>query len=244
MGEPTPEQPSQPADPQLSDERLIELYRQGQTHVDGQDIFAVLARRYQRELYHFLVRFTGDPSLAEDLFQETFLQVHLSIDTFDTSRRFRPWLFTVATNKARDYMRRTSHRSMLSLSAERTGSEEEGAGRALIDLLRDQAPQPTESAEQTETRQLVRQAVQSMPEHLREILLLAYFQQMSYKQIAQMLGVPLGTVKSRLHQAVATFAQLWRHQREQAESEAPTTPGSTPPSQRDPRGRTGSETQG
>src|SRR5687767_2162997 len=83
-----------------ADEQLLAEYRAG-----DKTKFAVLVLRYQRELYHFLVRFLGDRAAAEDVFQETFLQVHQSADQFDPSRRFRPWLFTIAANKARDLIR-------------------------------------------------------------------------------------------------------------------------------------------
>src|ERR1700744_4557714 len=72
---------------QRTDEQLMADYRQG----DRQS-FAELLRRYERELFHFLVRFLGDRAAAEDVFQETFLQIHQSADQFDPSRRFRPWL--------------------------------------------------------------------------------------------------------------------------------------------------------
>src|ERR687896_672992 len=81
---------------QRTDEQLLGDYRAG----DKQS-FATLVARYQRELFHFLVRFLGDRAAAEDVFQETFLQVHQSAEQFDLSRRFRPWLFTISANKAR-----------------------------------------------------------------------------------------------------------------------------------------------
>jgi len=84
----------------VSDEQLLLRYTQGNS-----EAFEQLVRRYRRTLYSFLARFTGDPALAEDVFQETFLQVHLSAGGFDVSRRLKPWLFTIAANKARDALR-------------------------------------------------------------------------------------------------------------------------------------------
>src|SRR5579859_1894615 len=88
-----------------SDEHLLADYRTG-----DKSAFAALVSRYQRELYHFLVRFLGNRASAEDVFQETFLQVHQSAEQFDPQRRFRPWLFTIAANKARDLIRSQSRR--------------------------------------------------------------------------------------------------------------------------------------
>ena len=184
-----------------SDERLVELVRHGQT-----EAFNVLVERYRQELFHYLARMTSHRSMADDIFQETFLQVHLSIDTFDTERRFRPWLFTIATNKARDQLRRNKRRDAVSLSNPLSGDQE----RPFLDLMEDQIPLPGETIQLQETQQLVRQTVEELPDHLREVLLLSYFQQFSYKEMAEILSIPIGTVKSRLHTAVGTFARRWK----------------------------------
>src|SRR5438874_2093441 len=111
-----------------SDEQLLADYRGG-----DKSRFTELMRRYQRELYHFLVRFLGDRAAAEDVFQESFLQVHQSAGQFDVSRRFRPWLFTIAANKARDLIRSQARRPTNPLQASiNSGDEESGE---FIDLM-------------------------------------------------------------------------------------------------------------
>ena len=187
----------------LSDSQLVEAYKGGQI-----EAFNLLVGRYRQELFHFLVRFLSNRASAEDVFQEAFLQVHLSIETFDTDRRFKPWLFTIAANKARDYLRRRNQRSAAQLSAPVGGDAD--STREYLDLLQADIDLPTEATEQDETRELVRDVVTELPDHLREILILAYFHQFPYKEIAQMLSIPLGTVKSRLHAAVGTFADMWK----------------------------------
>lgn len=132
--------------------------------------------------------------------------MHLSADAFDASRSFRPWLYTIAANKARDMLRRKARRPALALSA----PIEEGGERGFIDLMRSDAPHVGERLDAQERDIYVQKAVNAMPEHLKEILLLAYFQRLSYQQVAETLGIPLGTVKSRLHAAVAAFARAWR----------------------------------
>jgi RNA polymerase sigma-70 factor, ECF subfamily len=190
--------------PGVTDEQLLERYRDGE-----EPAFAVLVHRYQQELLHFLIRFSGSRAAAEDVFQEAFLQVHLSVETFDITRRFKPWLFTIAANKARDYLRRQARRSAAPLSAPVGGPGDDK--QEFIDLLQADLPMPSQNIEQAELQQRVRDAIAEMPDHLREILLLSYFQRFSYNEIAEVLGIPLGTVKSRLHTAVATFAQKWKN---------------------------------
>ena len=142
-----------------------------------------------------------------DVFQEAFLQVHISAETFDPSRRFKPWLFTIAANKGRDWHRKHSKRTVMSLSQEIGG---EGEGTRFVDLMESQQDLPDAKLLDSEQIDSVRNAVDEHPSHLREILLLSYFQQMSYLQIAESLQIPLGTVKSRLHAAVAAFSNAWQ----------------------------------
>lgn len=186
-----------------TDERLLDDYRHGDSAA-----FSQLVSRYQRELYHFLVRFLGNRASAEDVFQETFLQVHQSAEQFDPQRRFRPWLFTIAANKARDLIRSQARRPANPLQATISPGDDESG--EFIDLMQSAAELPGEPMEKRELQELVHNTVTSMPEHLREILLLSYFHQFPYKQISDILDIPLGTVKSRLHAAVAHFADRWR----------------------------------
>ena len=181
-----------------TDEKLFEDYRSG-----DQDAFGQLVSRYEKELYNYLVRFLRKPSLAEEVFQETFLQVHVSAGRFQTDRRFRPWLYTIASNKARDLLRRRARRPTVHLTAL---DDELGPTELWGNLVRDDTT-PQDLALEKERRLAVQQAVERMPEKLKEILILAYFNQLSYREMAEALDIPLGTVKSRLHAAVAAFAK-------------------------------------
>ena len=188
---------------QRTDEQLLADYRAG-----DKTSFSELVGRYQRELYHFLVRFLGNRAAAEDVFQETFLQVHQSAEQFDPQRRFRPWLFTIAANKARDLIRSQARRPANPLQAQVSPGDDESG--EFIDLMQSVNSTPSDPMEREELQKQVQTTVTAMPEHLREILLLSYFHQFPYKQISEILDIPLGTVKSRLHAAVAHFADRWR----------------------------------
>src|SRR4051812_5287829 len=154
-----------PAAPAITDEQLLESYRNG-----NKAAFAQLVERYQRELFHFLIRFLGDRAAAEDVFQEAFLQVHQSADQFDPSRRFRPWLFTIAANKARDLIRSQARRPTNPLQASiNPGDDDSGE---FMDLMSSSDAFPGEPMEKAELQQSVQKAVMGMPDHLREILLL------------------------------------------------------------------------
>ena len=183
-------------------------------HLDGDArAFPELMDRYKNELLHFLIRFVGSKAAAEDVFQETFLQIHISGATFDPKRRFKPWLFTIAANKGRDWHRKHSKRTVMSLSQEIGGGE--GETTRFVDLMESDAELPDADLLNSEQINDVRKAVDELPNHLREILLLNYFQQMSYVQISDSLEIPLGTVKSRLHAAVAAFRNAWQSSQEE-----------------------------
>lgn len=195
---------SDPPQP-VTDEQLLGAHREGEAQA-----FEQLVERYRIELFRFLIRFCGSRADAEDVFQETFVQVHLAADRFDLTRRFRPWLYTIAANKARDRLRSAKRRRTLSLSAGVDSTSDDSP--AFVDLLQGPDHDPAEHMAEQDLALCVQEVVAAMPEHLREILTLAYFSRMAYKEIAETLELPLGTVKSRLHSAVGTFSELWKAQ--------------------------------
>jgi RNA polymerase sigma-70 factor (ECF subfamily) len=183
-------------------------------HVRGDSAaFAELVKRYEKELYVFLRRFVFDRTVAEDLFQETFIQVHRNAHTFDPSRRFRPWLFTIAANKARDYLRAAGRKSTHSLD-NTAGSSNGSNVITFLDLMEAGVGQPEDELIRQEDVERVREVITGLPEIYREVLLLNYFHRFAYKEIAEMLDLPLGTVKSRLHSALAYFARGWHARQE------------------------------
>ncbi|MFB3893129.1 MAG: RNA polymerase sigma factor [Phycisphaerae bacterium] len=190
-------------DESVPDTELLRRHIAGDAHA-----FAALIHRYRKELFSFLVRFTGDVELAEDVFQEAFLQLHISAGSFDQERRLKPWLFTIAANKARDAMRSKWRKQAAPLDATVAGAEDEQTSYA--SLMPSSIPSPDDYLLNIETRQAVQNIVNKMPDNLRVVLLLSYFHDFSYKDIAEMLNVPLGTVKSRLHAALNYFAKQWK----------------------------------
>ena len=188
---------------QLTDEQLVVEYR---TNGD-RDLFALLVRRYERELYSYLRRYLGNAEMAEDVFQATFLQVHLKCDRFDANRRFRPWLYTVATNQAIDAQRRNKRHRMMSL--DRSASSDNVDIGALVDLLEGDEGDPLENISQLERGQWVQDALDGLTESMRSVVHLVYYQGMKYREAAEILDIPVGTVKSRLHAAIIKLYESW-----------------------------------
>jgi RNA polymerase sigma-70 factor (ECF subfamily) len=186
-----------------SDEDLLGRFRAGQRVV-----FAVLVRRYEKELYGYLHRYLGDASLADDVFQNTFLQLYLKIGTYEPGRPVRPWLYTIATHQAIDALRRNGRHQAVSLDQQR---DEGGDGdlNTLTAGLESRGPNPLDLAQGEERRQQVRASVDRLPGFLRQIVILAYYQGLKYREIADIVGIPVGTVKSRLHAALVKLQEAW-----------------------------------
>ena len=187
----------------MNDNDLLERYTAGE-----EDAFQELVSRYKDSVYGFLRRFLSRSDMIEDVFQETFMQLYVSRDTFDVSRPLRPWLFTIAANKAKDALRR-----MQRSESAHFGNMFDGDEHSMDDVLNSlehDARMPYDDLIKDETAESVKRVISKMPEKLREIILLAYFHKFSYAEIARILVIPVGTVKSRLHTAVGRFAEDWQ----------------------------------
>lgn len=186
-----------------TDEELLLEYR-----VTGRpEVFETLVKRYERELYNYLRRFLSNQVLAEDAFQATFMQVHLKCHLYDDQRKVRPWLYTVATNQAIDIQRRNRRHRLVSLDRpNRVQNDELGS---LVDVLSGREGEPVSDLETGERKEWIRRAVAALPDQLQSAVKLVYFRGMKYREAADELEVPVGTVKSRLHSAVKKLGKAW-----------------------------------
>jgi len=197
---------------QMTDEELLAEYRLA----GSPDVFQNLVGRYERELYNYLRRFLGNAALAEDAFQATFMQVHLKCSLFDGERKVRPWLYTIATNQAIDIQRRNRRHRLVSL--DRVGRAEHQELGSLLSLLRSKEDEPSEQLVEGERKEWIRDAVAALPEQLRTAVRLVYFRGLKYREAADELSVPVGTVKSRIHSAVKRLGEAWEQSQPQPEA--------------------------
>ncbi len=187
----------------VSDEDLLSRYRD-QGHAAD---FDELVHRYQRELYRYLVRYTGDSALADDVFQNTFLQVHLKKGLYENGRPVRPWLYSIATHQAVDALRKVGRHPAVSLDQRADSGGDSEAG-SLVNLLVSDVPGPLAELQEEERKRWVQKSIAKLPDALRETLILAYYQDLKYREIAETLKIPVGTVKSRLHAALAKLGEM------------------------------------
>ncbi len=186
-----------------TDGELLALYQNG-----DEEAFKEIVNRYKNPLYGFLRRFLNQQDLVEDVFQDTFLQLYISKDSFDQGRPLRPWLFTIAANKAKDALRKIQRHSTVSLGA--IADSGDATVDDVVNILSSYDLTPDKEVSDDETKAQVREIIAQMPDNLKAILILAYFEQFSYKQMAEILSIPIGTVKSRLHTAVVHFTRKWK----------------------------------
>lgn len=171
----------------------LELVCQARREGGGR-AFELLVERYQRPLYNFLLRSLRNGSLAEEYFQELFLRCFRGLPEFHPEMpgaNFRAWLYRIAVHLIRDELRKPQFRRALELEMELG-----------LDAEANAAPSPENQASWAQQRARVRQAVTALPDLPREVIVLNLYQGLSYPEMAAVLEIPLGTVKSRMHAAL------------------------------------------
>jgi RNA polymerase sigma-70 factor, ECF subfamily len=160
------------------------------------DALSSLIARYQNRLYRYLLRMVREPAEAEDLFQQTWLRVAEKIRSFDPHRNFDAWLFTLARNLAIDHLRRIRPESL-----DEPVSADPSSGTA-VERLASREPAPLDQVLERERANRLVAALGELPVIYREILTLRFEEEMKLEEIAQVLGTPLSTVKSRLRRSL------------------------------------------
>jgi RNA polymerase sigma-70 factor, ECF subfamily len=168
--------------------------------------WAEIVRTHQRRVYGLCYRFTGNAADSEDLTQDVFLKIYMNLGSFDATRGSLPvWITTMTRNLLVDNFRRTrNHRATSSLDEGWDQTEE----LRPVDRLADAGPSPHESAARNELKKMVQKALLKVSAELREAVILRDLQDLDYKEIAQVLGIPEGTVKSRISRGRAELARL------------------------------------
>jgi len=167
-----------------------------------------LVRQHQRRIYNICYRFTGSTEQAEDLTQEVFIRLYRVLESYDPQRAgFLTWLTTLTRNLLVDHFRR-SRPERLTDSLDAPCSHQEPDGTTLGDQMADPAPGPQRGVERREVRTLVNQALERLSPDLREAVILRDLQDMDYREIATVLNVPEGTVKSRINRGRMELARL------------------------------------
>ena len=185
----------------LTDE---ELFRQFRDSGDA-GAYETLVHRYEQPLFGYLTRYLGNAELAEDVFQATFLRMYLKSARFEDGRAFRPLIYAIATHKAIDVQRHERrHRHV-----EQARGSVQRDGHSPLETVAARGRSPDEQVGDREEGCRMQAAVQTLSEVQRRAVQLVYEQGLAYRDAAVLMGVPVGTVKSRLHSALLTLARVW-----------------------------------
>jgi RNA polymerase sigma-70 factor (ECF subfamily) len=180
----------------VPDEELLRRFNHG-----DEAAFEVLVRRFERPLYNFILRSTRDGEQAAELLQEVFLRVVQRAGEFQGQSKVSTWLYTIARNLCIDTSRKMAFRRHRSLDAP-SGGADDGEGQALMDRIASPVAASDRNVIAQDLSVRITAAVEALPDEQREVFLMREVQNMPFKDIAEVLGVPENTVKSRMRYAL------------------------------------------
>ncbi len=183
----------------LDDGALVAEYLAGESRA-----FDALVDRYQTRLLNFIYRTVGDRERSEDLVQEAFIRVHRHMARFDSSKKFSTWIYTIASNLAKNELRNRSRNPLVLFQTMTANWDDEE--RPLE--FEDSSTRPDDLYRKRHVRELVERTVALLPEHHRQVFILRELEGRSYEEIADITHCNLGTVKSRLNRARSSFAEI------------------------------------
>ncbi|CAN5257413.1 sigma-70 family RNA polymerase sigma factor [soil metagenome] len=183
----------------LSDNELVERYLAGEERH-----FREIVHRYEGRIVNFIQRSIGDRDRAQDLAQETFIRVYRHLKRFDTSKKFSTWIYTIASNLAKNELRNRSRNPLILFQV--LTSKWDDDHRPL--QFEDSSMRPDDLYRKRHLKALVERAAEQLPVHHREVFLLREIEGKSYEEIAEITDTQLGTVKSRLNRARNRFSEI------------------------------------
>lgn len=170
----------------------------------SQDAYRELVTRFERPVYSLIVRMVQDPGTAEDLAQEAFVKAYRSLRSYDSSRKLSSWLFKIAHNTTIDHLRRNA---LETVPLEAPPDQEEGRGGLAAVLADGSVENPAAAAERRDMARSLERAIARLRPEYREAVVLFYIEGVSYQEICEATGLPLGTVKTNLHRARKELAE-------------------------------------
>ncbi|HET7274935.1 MAG TPA: sigma-70 family RNA polymerase sigma factor [Longimicrobiaceae bacterium] len=187
---------------EMTDEQLFQRYRHG-----DENGFRTLVERYEPRIQGFLRKRLNDEERVQDLTQDTFLRIHRARESYDPSRKFSTWIHTIANNLLKNEFRNRSRRRETVFSELRPETSESGAPSRPVEFDSG-GPDPERDAYRSELRSAIDNAIEQMDEHHRIPFVMREVDDLSYEEIAEAIGIPVGTVKSRLNRARNSFRTL------------------------------------
>jgi RNA polymerase sigma-70 factor (ECF subfamily) len=185
----------------MNDGTLIKKFCDGEIGA-----FNTLVWRWQKPIFNFVLRYLGDPEAAREISQQTFIKAYRNLTTLKEHARFSTWLYQIAVNLCRDEIKRRRRRRTYSLDS----LQDEGEPSPMRDALTvaDETANPDRIVNRQELRDILARALQQLPEEQRVVVIMKEYQGLKFTEIAEMLGVPLNTAKSRMYYGLTALRKI------------------------------------
>lgn len=176
-----------------------------QVLIGDQNAFGEIVEVYRDKIYQLCYRMLGNAYEAEDMAQEAFIRAYVNIERFNVNRKFSTWLYRIATNLCIDRIRKKKPDYFL--DAEVAGTE----GLTLYSQIASTEATPDEEVSKMELQSIIQQEILKLPEKYRSVIVLRYIDELSLNEISEILSLPLGTVKTRIHRGREALRKQLRH---------------------------------
>lgn len=184
-----------------TDAELVEQFLGGEV-----EAFNVLVRRWEREIYQFVLPYVGNREDARDLCQQTFIKAYYKIPGLRDPQKFSTWLYQIAVNTCHNSWKRRRRHPTVSLEGLQDGA---GPGEELPEMAAEPSTHPDVAAQEGDVRALVQKALQAIPEEQRAVIVMKEYQGMKFSQIAEVLRVSVNTVKSRMYYGLSALKKIF-----------------------------------
>ncbi len=170
--------------------------------------FNLLVRRWEKTIYNFSLRYLGKKELARDVTQKTFIRVHKSIHKLRDAKKFSSWIYQIAANLCKDEIKRLASRDFLSIDLINENNEN---GHLMPDeLIESEFNQPDAELNNKQIGTIIQKALQQLPEDQRIVIIMKEYQGLRFREIAETLGEPLNTVKSRMYYGLSGLKKIFQ----------------------------------
>ncbi|MBD3288336.1 sigma-70 family RNA polymerase sigma factor [candidate division KSB1 bacterium] len=180
----------------MTDSQLIEKYLSGDI-----SSFNTLVWRWEKKIYNFSYRFLGDAETSKDITQKVFIRLYKNLDKLKDRSKFSSWIYQITANLCRDELKSSKRKRALSI---------ESINETHKNLVEDENFQPDEEVNQMQLRSLIKDALQSIPEEQRIVIIMKEYQGLKFVEIAEALGEPLNTVKSRMYYGLNALRKVFK----------------------------------
>jgi len=180
----------------IKDNQLIEQYLRG-----DEKALEFLIDRYLKSIYNFVYRYLGDADEAQEISQEVFVRLWRNVKTFDLSRNFKPWIFSIAKNACLDWLKK---KKALRFS----DFDKDDGTNTIVDTLVDPDPLPDEVLERVDLKEILSDALNELSPPYRAVLVLHYQEQLTFREIAEAFNEPIDTIKSRHRRGLIKLREL------------------------------------